>query len=249
MIHGPRELLLVSIVIAVAAVFKGMTGFGFPLVAVPLLSAVLGPRVAVPLIAIPTMVSNVIMVARGGATRATASLVAILAGIGVGTLAGALLIKVLDPRPLSLLVGAVSLLYVLATAFKLTLRIPPAAGERAAPVIGLVAGVIGGSTGIFAPFLASYLHLLRLAKREFVFWITMMFFIGNVVQIASYFHLGLYGGPVLGTSLVACLPMAVGTGVGLVVQDRLDQEAFGRVVLAIVFVASLNLLVRGLIRG
>ncbi len=248
MTFGPSDLLLVSVIVAGAATLKGVTGFGFPLVAVPLLSTILGPRVAIPMIAIPTMLSNVIVVSRGGGSRATVALVGILAGLALGTIAGALLIKTLDQRLLSVLVGGVTLLYVAATAFRLTTLIPPALGERAAPAIGLLAGLIGGATGIFAPFLASYLHLMRLAKREFVFWITMMFFVSNVVQIGSYYHLGLYAGAVLAMSLAECIPMAVGTWSGLVLQDRLDPVSFNRVVLAIVFLSSLNLLVRGFIR-
>ncbi len=247
MSHSAVELLLVSLIVAGAATVKGAIGFGFPLVAVPLLSSILGPRVAVPLIAIPTGVSNLIMIVRGKGAPVRGALIMVLAGITVGTVIGALLFKVLDPRPLSVLVGTMTLLYVLATVFRLTVRIPAEFGDRAAPVVGVVTGVIGGATGIFAPPLATYLHMLQLAKTEFVFWITLLFAAGNIVQIASYVHLGLYGGPVLPMSLAACIPMAVGTWVGLVLQDRMDPEVFNRVILAIVFLASLNLLWHGVL--
>ena len=132
------------------------------------------------------------------------------------------------------------------TVFRLTESIPAAAGRRAAPVVGLAAGLLGGSTGIFSPVLAIYLHMLRLDKRAFVFWMTMMFFVGNVAQVASYLRLGLYGGPVMGTALLACAPMALGTWAGIRLQDRLPPETFSRIVLAVVFLASLNLLARGI---
>ena len=244
----PAQLLLISAVIAGAAMIKGTMGFGFPLVGIPLLSAIIGPRAAVPVIAVPTLLSNFIMVSRGSASRASAHLLLAMAGLAVGTLAGAAVIKVLDPRMLSVLVGAVTLGYVLATAFRLTALVPEAAGRRAAPVVGLAAGVLGGATGIFAPLLASYLHLLHMAKRDFVFWLTIMFFVSNIVQVASYAHLGLYAGQVLLLALIGCVPMAIGTWSGLVLQDRIDPEVFGRIVLGIVFIASLNLLVRGLLR-
>lgn len=244
----PAQLLLISAVIAGAAMIKGTMGFGFPLVGIPLLSAIIGPRAAVPVIAVPTLLSNFIMVSRGSASRASAHLLLAIAGLAVGTLAGAAVIKMLDPRMLSVLVGAVTLGYVLATAFRLTALVPEAAGRRAAPVVGLAAGVLGGATGIFAPLLASYLHLLHMAKRDFVFWLTIMFFVSNIVQVASYAHLGLYAGQVLVLALIGCVPMAIGTWSGLALQDRIDPEVFGRIVLGVVFIASLNLLVRGLLR-
>ena len=75
-------------------------------------------------------------------------MIVLLVAIALGTPAGALLIKALDPRLLSALVGAVAMLYVLAIAFRLTFKIPAAAGRRAGPVIGLLAGLMGGATGI-----------------------------------------------------------------------------------------------------
>jgi uncharacterized protein len=246
--HDLPQLLLISVVIAGAAAVKGAIGFGFPLIGIPLLSAIIGPRAAVPVMAVPSLLSNFIMVTRGGASRASAHLILAIAGLAVGTLAGAAVFKALDPRSLSVVVGVVTLGYVAATGLRLTARVPETAGRRAAPFVGLAAGVLGGATGIFAPLVASYLHLLHMAKRDFVFWITIMFFVSNFVQVGSYFHLGLYAGRVLFLALVACVPMAIGTWSGIVLQDRMNPELFGRIVLGVVFVAALNLLVRGLLR-
>ena len=242
------HLALVAVVIAGAAAIKGAIGFGFPLLGVPLLSAIIGPRAAVPVIAVPTLLSNFIMMSRGSASGATAHLVLATAGLAVGTLAGAAVITALDPRWLSVLVGAVALGYVIAAVLRLTARVPEAAGRRAAPVVGLAAGVMGGATGIFGPLLASYLHLLRMTGRDFVFWITTMFLVSNIVQVASYAHLGLYAGRVLQLALIGCIPMAIGTWSGMALQHRLDPVAFGRIVLGIVALAAVNLLARGLLR-
>ncbi|HYM90399.1 MAG TPA: sulfite exporter TauE/SafE family protein [bacterium] len=240
------QVLAASVVVCVASMVKGGIGFGFPLLAVPLLSTIMGPRVAIPVIAIPTLLSNVLVVRRGGAGRAAGVVWMALAGLAAGTVAGALLLGSLDPGRLSALVGAVAVLYVLATALHLTLRIPTTGVRLAGPVFGVAAGLLGGSTGISSPLLASYLHLLRLEKREFVFWLTMMFFVVNICQVVVYARLGLYSGPVLAIALWACAPMAIGTLAGLALQDRLDPRVFERIVLAVVFAASLNLLARSL---
>ncbi len=240
------QVLAASVVVCVASMVKGGIGFGFPLLAVPLLSTIMGPRVAIPVIVIPTLLSNVLVVRRGGAGRAAGVMALALAGLAAGTVAGALLLGSLDPRRLSALVGAVAVLYVLATAVHLTLRIPATGIRLAGPVVGVAAGLLGGSTGISSPLLASYLHLLHLEKREFVFWITMMLFVVNTCQVVVYARLGLYAGPVLAIALWACVPMAIGTLAGLALQDKLDPRVFERIVLAVVFAASLTLLARSL---
>jgi len=244
--YDAPHLLIVSIVVCVAAAIKGAIGFGFPLLAIPLLSIALGPHVAIPLVVFPTLLSNLMLVSRGsgGGTDVRPFLLT-LSGLAVGVVVGAFLINAMSPRTLSVLVAAVSAAYVVATVFHLPQSIPAVAGQRAGPVVGLAAGLLGGSTGIFSPVLAVYLHMLRLEKRAFVFWMTLMFFVGNIAQVASYLRLGLYGGPVMGTALLACAPMALGTWAGIRLQDRLPPETFSRIVLAVVFLASLNLLARG----
>ena len=243
--HAVR-LLSASLVVCAASMVKGAIGFGFPLLAVPLLSSIMGPKVAIPVVAIPTLLSNLFIIRRGGAGREGGALWTLLAGTAVGTVAGALLLGALNPRLAAGLVGGVALLYVTATVLRLTLRVPATSVSRAGPVFGLVAGLMGGATGISSPLLASYLHMLRLEKREFVFWITMTFFVVNIVQIATYFRLGLYEGSVLTTALLACAPMVIGTLGGLALQDRLEPRLFERIVLAVVFIAAANLVARSL---
>jgi uncharacterized protein len=240
------QLLAASAVVCLASMIKGTIGFGFPLVAVPLLSTLMGPRVAIPVVAIPTLLSNVLVIRRGGAAGAPAAMWTALSGLAVGTVAGALLLGSLDARLVSGLVGLVAILYVLATALRLTVRVPAASARQVGPVFGVLAGLMGGATGISSPLMASYLLLLRLEKREFVFWITVMFFIVNIAQVATYFRLGLYAVPVLTTALLVCVPMVIGTLAGLALQDRLAPRLFERVVLVVVFAAGLNLVVQSL---
>ncbi len=241
------RLVAGAAIVCVASMIKGAIGFGFPLLAVPLLSAIMGPRVAIPVIAIPTLLSNFIVIRRGGARGLAGALWTVLAATAVGTVAGALLLGSLNPRLVSGLVGLVAILYVLATTLRITLKVSEASVRQVGPVFGVLAGLMGGATGISSPLFASYLHLLRLEKREFVFWITMMFFVVNIAQVATYFRLGLYAGPVLTFALLACVPMAIGTVAGLALHDRLEPRLFERIVLAVVFVASLNLVVRSLL--
>ena len=51
----------------------------------------------------------------------------------------------------------------------------------------------------------------------------------------------------LGTAVFACVPMAIGTWLGLVLQDRLDPDVFSRVVLVLVCLTSINLIVGGVL--
>ncbi len=181
---------LVLLVVAFASAVKGALGFGFPLIAVPLAANLIGARTAVVLIAVSVVFSNFLILFRGGGRREDLSRFGgLLAGVVAGTAVGAQLLGRLDPRVLSVLVGVTA---VVLGGMGLLDRSPtvPARAERVVgPAVGLAAGVMGGTTGIFAPLIAAYVQSLPVDKRGFVFWLTLSFFVGGLTQVTSYWRL------------------------------------------------------------
>ena len=237
---------LVLLVVAFASAVKGALGFGFPLIAVPLSATLIGARTAVVLIAVSVVFSNFLVLFRGGGTASEFRRFAgLLAGVVVGTVIGAQLLSRLDPGVLSLLVGVTALLLAGLGLLNKTPHLSIYAERIAGPTVGLAAGLMGGSTGIFAPLLAGYLQSLRLGKRVFVFWLTALFFAGAVVQVLSYYRLGLYSQMPLAYPVATLVPAAVGTLGGFWVQDRLPVPLFRRLVLLLVLAVSLRLIWSG----
>lgn len=187
------------------------------------------------------------MLLRGGGTKAEFRRFAgLLIGVIVGTVIGAQLLRRLDPGALSLLVGATALLLAVLGLLNKSPAISAHAQRVAGPAVGLAAGVMGGTTGIFAPLLAPYIQSLRVEKRVFVFWLTAAFFVGGVAQVVSYYRLGLYNTTLLMYAVVTFVPVVVGTLIGFWIQDRLPSALFRRLVLLLVLVAGLRLVWPGL---
>jgi uncharacterized membrane protein YfcA len=240
------RLALVLLVIGGAAVVKGAIGFGFPLIAVPLIANILDPRSAVVILSIAAVVGNVGIRVRGGGSRATLRRLApTIGGLVVGTIGGALLLANLDAALLGAIVGACALLFAAVSALKPELAVPAGWERYLALPMGLLGGLLGGSTSIFAPAIASYLHALHLGKREFVFFVTLLFMVGGLVQVVSYARLGLYDARLLLIILATCVPNVLGLLVGVRLQDRIDPLLFRRIVLAVIFLSGLNLVAKG----
>lgn len=239
---------VILVIVACASAIKGALGFGFPLFAVPLAANLIGARTAVVLIAVSVVFSNFLVLFRGGGTAAEIPQFAgLLAGVIAGTVTGAQLLGRLDPRVLSILLGVTALLLAGQGLLNQSPRISVPAQRIAGPIVGLVAGVIGGITGIFAPLLAAYLESLRVAKRTFVFWLTVSFFTGGVIQVVSYYRLGLYDRTLLTYAVATFVPVVVGTLIGFWVQDRLPAALFRRLILLLVLASGLHLILRGVL--
>jgi len=237
----------VLVVVAFAAAVKSALGFGFPLISIPIAANLIGPRTAVLLIAIPVAVTNFAILLRGGGRRGDLRRFAgMLLGVVGGTVLGAQLLGRLDPRWIALAVGATGVLFAVMSLLNLVPAIPIRAQSYAGPAVGLLSGVMGGTTGIFAPLIAAYIHTLQVEKRAFVYWLTASFLLGGLTQVVSYYRLGLYTGSLVGYALAACVPALLGTQLGFWVQNRLSAVLFRRGVLLLVLLSSLNLLLRAL---
>ena len=244
----PR-LALVMVVIGAAAVVKGAIGFGFPLVATPVIASVLDARTAVLVLSLASLFGNVGMAIRGGGSWPTfRRLAPMLVGLLVGTVGGALLLASLDAATLGLVVGLAAMAFAFVCTARPSLAVPARLERYLALPMGLAGGLLGGSTSIFAPPIVSYVHALHLGKREFVFFVSMLYSFGGVTQVVSYTRLGLYETPILLLALATCLPNAVGLWIGTRIQDRIDAFLFRRLVLVVIALTGLNLVVRGLWR-
>ena len=243
----PLRLALILLVIGGGGGVKGAIGFGFPLVTVPLTSALWDARHAVLLISFASLVNNVGVVARGGGSRPTfRRFVLLLAGRVVGTLGGALMLASVPASALSIVVGSAALVFVSIALFMPDLGVPPRLERYLALPMGILGGLLGGSTSISGPFIASYTHALKLSKQEFVFFLSLMYLVGSSLQVTSYTALGLYDAATVVTGVVSCLPNLLGVWIGLRIQRRIDHELFRKIVVLVIGVSGASLVVRGL---
>lgn len=211
-------------------VSKSGFGAGFGSLAVPLMAL----TVTVPQAAAMLMPALLLMDLLGIAAfrrDVDVRLLKVLIPCGlVGTLVGALLFRVLDPRTVAGLVGALTLLF-------LTQRLvfPPRA-EAAPPPrsVGGVLAAIGGFTSFVAhaggPPVSAYLIPLKLRPIMFTATMAYLFFVINLSKWIPYAWLGLLDLRNMATSLVL-LPFApIGVWVGIRIARRIDPVWFYRFV-------------------
>lgn len=241
------EMLLVAAIVLAAGVLKGSIGFGAPLVAVPLLAPLVGTRAAIVLVALPLLIANMgVLITRPVDRRAIRRFVPLLATLIPTTFLGGILLARVDIATLTIIVGAVTIAFMGITAVGAQFIVPPRLETPLSLMVGLVAGVLSGATSAPGPIFSLYLSGLGLEKRAFVYGITILLAVGNVVQVLTYWQQGLYTGNRLLGSVALIPAILLGQLLGLRIQDRLNPTAFRRVILVVVALAGVNLLARGL---
>ncbi len=196
-------------------------------------------KTAVAVLVIPNLVMDGLQLRRQGPLGATPRRLApLLVFTMLGTIVGTKLLVVLSGRTATLILGAFVLGFVTLDLARFSPRVPAGWERLLAPPVGLAAGVMGGVTNAPGTALALYFVALGMDKREFVRSIAFTFLVVKAVQLASLGWYGLLGWPLVLGSLGLTAAGLAGFGLGVRVQDRLDQRAFNRGVL--VFLATLG---------
>ena len=150
-LHGLSPLVIALAFLAVfgAAFLRGFTGFGFGLAAVPALSLVMSPVVAIPCTLMLGMLAGVQVLPKIRHLVDWRSVWILVAGSLVGSPIGIWVLTVLPANTMRILIG-VALILAVAVLW----RQPRFGKEPSLPVglgTGVVSGVLNGSTGFAGP--------------------------------------------------------------------------------------------------
>lgn len=221
-----------------AGVARGLAGFGVGLVMMPVTSAILGVRVAVPLIALIDLPVT-FWLARGAwrdFERREVGLLSLAAIIGVP--AGIWSLLVIDPSDMKIGVSVIVLLSAVALLAGFKISGTPSRARTC--VTGFLAGLLQGAVSLPGPpvilgWLAAQVPGARLRAN------VIMFFVGLIVfSIPSHWIAGLFTeSTVLFAALV--LPFyLLGTGCGILCFGKIPEAAFKRFVLGLVAAGAVS---------
>ncbi len=244
-------LLAVAVVLTVVAGFvKGAVGFALPMIMISGLGSFLSPEVALAALILPTVAANLWQALRDGITAALASALRFRVYIGIVLLfiaGSAQLVRILPDWILYLILGAPVTIFAVAQLMGWRLHLKPAHRRRAEVIIASIAGFIGGLSGVWGPPTVAYLTAIDTPKVEHVRVQGVVYALGAVVLLAAHLNSGVLDGHTAPLSAALIAPAMAGMFLGFWVQDRLDQARFRRATLAVLAVAGLNLVRRGLV--
>lgn len=225
-----------------AALCQSLTGFGFALVMVPLLSLVWDVKSTVVTSTVLGAVTLVPLVFQARRHIHRPTVAALLAGSLVGIPPGLLILDWIDPEALKILVGVVVIgASILAYRVREVRTMQP--GVAPAVAAGAVSGVLGGSTSMGGP--PAIFYLLGTERDLEVFRGTLLaFFLPNsLIRIGGFAAMGRVTPDVLRISAIALPAMAVGLLAGAWLRYRVREEVFRLLVLLILILTSVGVIV------
>ncbi len=230
-------LLVAAGIILLASTVKGLTGFGFALTSLPLLSIFLDPQTAVPLITICSVfLDGYTLYEARREVQYREIIPLILSGI-TGMLFGAYVLVSLDSQIIRLVIGVVTVLFTLASFMGLKHEITNT--KLASIPVGLLSGLLGGSMSISGPPIVLFFNNQNVEKRTFRANLIAYFFCLYLATVPAYFYGNLITLDIVRSSAYLVPVMFIGASVGIRLSKRVDETLFKRVALSLILVTGL----------
>lgn len=214
-------------VTAVAAAAQSISGFGFSLIAVPLVALLAGPKAAVVGTAIigPLLTWGIMLRERGNVRWTTAATVCLAAFAGMPV--GLFVLSRVGDRDLLTVIGLAVLL--IAGALWRGLSVPAGRGTEVAA--GALSGVLATSTATSGPPLVIAFHAADMSPGEFRGTLSAAFAAQGLVALAGFWLTGHLTVAAVAVAAAAVPGLALGWLVGERVFARTRADRFRNVVL------------------
>lgn len=237
--------LLVSLIIGVCFAVHVAVGFGGGLLALPILSLLIGVKNSITLILIfQTLTGLQIFWLHRQVPFAKLRL--FIPGAALGVMVGVYFLSRLPERPLEMLVGIYLLLYVIADFFekRLSKFMPDHLAPVFVPMISFGGGLISGAIGTGGPVFVSYLKKQGFTKESLRSTIIFMLLVNNLIRIAATAQFALFTPEVLKYALWALPLFAAGAYGGYKLMKKLDEKQFHLFINILLLISGLALLFR-----
>jgi uncharacterized membrane protein YfcA len=239
------QIVLCSIVILSAAFIKGMTGFGFALLAVPFLSLIFPMQVLVPAMSLFNLITSLVILfklqEKIKAKLFIPMFIASLGGIPLGVYA----LEFMSSENLRLVTGILVIIFSIRMLGKVRL----AKRFRRYPIVfaGFVSGILGSCISVGGPPLVIAMNRKGYSKNHFrgvfawfstfsSFFTTAAFIMKDMIQTESV------------NLALLCLPILFfGSHLGSKFSGKIEPEKFRKMVISINIVTGVFIVVSSLI--
>ncbi|MCK5391370.1 MAG: sulfite exporter TauE/SafE family protein [Deltaproteobacteria bacterium] len=237
-------LIIVYTTFFAAAFIKGLTGLGFVTLCLPVIAIFIKLEQAIPLVVLPSLLSNVMVIYQTGRLRQSLRRFWLLyISAFPGIYAGVLILNMAGNYAAKIILGVVSIAYSLLLLLKIELSIPEKNERILSAPIGLTNGFLNGLTGTQIIPMLPYLLSLKLDRDGMINAINVGFTLSITVLLIIFGKFNLISLETLKYSIVGAIPVAVGIYLGGKLRHKISEEKFKLAVLFLLIIIGVNLIV------
>lgn len=238
-------LLVTSCVVFLSTAFQAVAGFGYAIIAAPLLASVLGVKETVVFLLIGSIYMRIYMLYKVRRDMSFSLVKRIFLGAMVGAVPGGLVLRFFTPQQLCIFLGLVLILALIALKANIRWHSKHPVWEQFG--FGFLGGFFNASTSIGGPPIVLYMLNSGQPKVPMRANLTLYFFIANIWTVVAWFFIGnVHLGDLVGLPLWTLPAAFLGVYVGEKIFFHINQVTFNRLAIATILFCALNMLYKGI---
>lgn len=233
----------IILIIIAASLIKGITGFGFALVALPPLMIWYSPIEIIPVLLLCNLFVSIFNVIHKNERILINNHFRQLIIFGaIFTIIGVLVLKYLPEefmvRVLSIFLIILSLLSIFGV------KIPFKFSDSSYKIVGAILGFITGSVSISGPPLALFLHSAKVTNQQFREIFSWFSIVTSIVAISGYIILGMLTFQLVKVALLFIPILFLGSFIGKKINSKIPIPIFEKSILFITLFSSIMILIK-----
>jgi uncharacterized membrane protein YfcA len=238
-----NDIIALSLIIFIASLVRGFTGFGLALVAVPLIQFFLPVSDTAVFIALVNICFSLLYFRRSKRYIKGQPIGTMALWTGAGVAVGTVILKFVNPAYIQLVWGVLILLIVIALIRGMNFGIR---SERSAfRLSGMLGGILAGATGITGPPVAIILSSVKTPKEKFSAVLSLFILFAVSFAFVFYYAAGLIHVRTLLLALTTIPAMLAGLYIGDRLVSRINQKTFTAVIYVVLVIMGIITLYKG----
>ena len=240
-----REIVLAALALFAAGIVKGVTGIGYSTTALPLLALTVGLKTGMPLVLLPSITGNLlVMRSAGGFGEMAQRFWPLYASLLPGLAVGLSVLPQIDDLKAAGLLGCVLASYATFMLVRGPWMMPEGTARLVKAPVGFLSGLFNGMTGSQVMPLVPYLLSVPLTPSQFVQACNISFTLSSLVMLVGLAWVGLLGWTELALTIAGIAPALLGVAIGNSIRKRLAAETLRKLVLVALLAMGLALIVK-----
>ena len=232
MIFDTITIIAILIAFALGGILKGATGAGAPIVTIPVIAAFYDVRVAVIIMVIPNLLTNIGQIYQFRKTILPSFFtVSFAIGGGIGAFVGTILLANLSIKILTLSVAFIVIIYIFLKLIVPSWKLIYKKATKLVFILGAAGGVLQGTAGLSAPISITFLNAMKLERNQFIPTISVYFGVMSIFQMPTLYYYDFLNFEIIIASLVSTIVLLSFMPIGSWIAKSVSKEKFDKITL------------------
>ena len=243
MVSDPVIIVAILIAFALGGILKGATGAGAPIVTIPVIAAFYDVRIAVIIMVIPNLLTNIGQLYQFRKTILPRFFtISFALGGGIGAFLGTILLVSLPIKILTLSVACIVIVYILLKLAVPSWKLNYKKAKKLVFLMGAGGGILQGSAGLSAPISITFLNSMKLDRNQFIPTISVYFGVMSIFQMPTLYYYDFLNRETIILSCVSTMVLMVFMPLGSWIAKSVSKESFDKITLILLGFIALRII-------